>query len=97
MVEPLDGDAAADVALRLVLQRGAQVLGRDVALGLVVELEDVAVRVGEAVRGAVPDVAVDPALAEPGRLDRRDRAARAPRGLQARRAMCAEPGAAATR
>ena len=71
MVEPLDGRAAPDVALRLVPPRRPQVLGRHVALGLVVELEHVAVGIGEAVRGPVPEVAVDPARAEAGRLDRR--------------------------
>ena len=42
---------------------------RLVALRLVEQLEDVAVRVGEAVRRPVPDVAVDPTRAETRRLD----------------------------
>src|SRR4029079_1354326 len=43
-----------------------------VALGLVEELERVPVRIGEAVRTAVPDVAVGPARPETRRLDRGD-------------------------
>ena len=71
VVEPLDRRAPADVALRLVPPRRPQVLGRLVALRLVVELEDVPVGVGEAVRPAVADVPVDPAEPEPRRLDGR--------------------------
>ena len=74
MVEPLDRRAAADVALRLVPPRRPQVLRRLVALGLVVELEDVPVGVREAVRPAVAHVAVDPAEPAPGRLDGGDAA-----------------------
>jgi len=48
------------------------VLGRRVALGFVVELEDMPVGVGEAVGRTVANVAVDPPHAEPGRLDRCD-------------------------
>jgi hypothetical protein len=70
VVQPLHGGAAADVALGLVLQRRPQLFGRAVLLGLEVELERVAVGVGEAVGGAVAEVAVDPALAATGRLDR---------------------------
>ena len=47
----------------------AEVLRRAVPLRLVVELEDVLVRIGEAVGRAVADVAVDPTRAEPGLLD----------------------------
>ena len=74
VVEPLDAGAAAGVALRLVAPRRLQVLGGDVALGLVVELETVAVGVLEAVGRPVSDVPVDPAAAEARLLDRRDAA-----------------------
>ncbi len=47
-------------------------LGRVVALDLVVELEAVAVGVAEAVAGAAAAAALDPALAEAGGLDRGD-------------------------
>ena len=82
MVEPLDGGATAEVALRLVAPRRPQVLRRLVALGLVVELEDVPVGVREAVRPAVAHVALDPAEPAPARLDGSDAALerlRAPR------------------
>ncbi len=65
--------AAAGVALRLVAPGRLQMVGRDIALGLVVELEDVTVRVVEAVRRAVSDVAVRPADAVARRLDGADR------------------------
>jgi hypothetical protein len=74
VVESLDARAAAGVSLRLVAPRRLQVLGSDVSLGLVEELEPVAVGVLEPERGPVPDVAVDPAAAEAGLLDRRDTA-----------------------
>ena len=80
MVEPLHRRAAADVALRLVSPRRAEVVGRRVALGLVVELEDVPVGIREAVGRAVAEIAVDPAEAATGRLDRRRPAAPAPPG-----------------
>src|SRR3954467_13382956 len=63
VVQALDRAAAAGVAAGDVLERRAQVLGRVVALALVVELEDVAVGVAEAVGGAAAEVAVRPALA----------------------------------
>jgi hypothetical protein len=72
VVEALDRAAAAGVAAGHVLERRAQVLRRVVALALVVELEPVAVGVAEAIRQAAPAVAVGPALARPGRLDRGD-------------------------
>ena len=71
MVEPLDRRAPPDVSLRLVAPRRPQMVGGLVALGLVEELEDVAVRIGEAIGRAVADVAVGPALAEPRPLERR--------------------------
>ena len=72
VVELLHRRAAADVAHRLVLQRRTEMLGRDVALGLEVELEDVVVRIGEPVRRSVAVVAVDPADPAAARLDQRD-------------------------
>ncbi len=69
VVEALHRGATADVALWLVPPRRPQVLGSLVALGFVVELEDVIVGIGEAVRGAVADVSVDPAEPAPARLD----------------------------
>ena len=71
VVEPLDGGPAPGVALRLVAQDGLEVGRWRIPLGLVVELEDVAVRVGEPVGRAVADIAVDPADPEARRLDRR--------------------------
>jgi len=70
VVETPDADAARRVGLRLVLQRGPQVLRRGVTLGLPVDLELVAVRVAEQVGGADPGVAVDPADAEAALLER---------------------------
>ena len=72
VVEPLHRTAATDVALRLIPPRRPQVLRRLVALGVVEELEDVAVGVREAVGAAMADVAVDPPLPEPRLLDRGD-------------------------
>jgi len=69
VVEPLDGGTSPHVPLGLVPPRRLQVLGRHVALRFVVELEHMAVRIGEAVRGPVTDIAVDPARAEPRLLD----------------------------
>ena len=91
MVDPLDRGAAVDVALRHVLQPGAQVLGRHVAILLVEELEAVAVGIAEPVGGAVPVVALVPADAETGAsiaATRRSSAA----GLQARIAGVPEAG-----
>ena len=80
VVEPLDRRAAPDVALRLVAPGRREVRWGDVALGLVEQLEDVAVRVGEAVGRPVPDVAVDPARCRAPSPRRRRPGARAPRG-----------------
>ena len=59
VVEVAHADAASRIPLRLVLQRRPELGRRDVALGLVEELEAVAVRIEEAVRGAVAEVAVE--------------------------------------
>ncbi len=74
MIEMADADTAARVALRLVLQRGAQLGRRLVALRFVEELEPMAVRIEKAVRGAVPDVAVGPLAVDSRRFERGDAA-----------------------
>src|SRR6185312_17232286 len=76
VVEALDRRAAPDVPLRLVLQRRAQVLGRVVALDVVVELEEVAVRAAKAVARAAAALGAvgGPLAAEPRRLHRGDAA-----------------------
>ena len=74
VVEALDRGAAGRVALRLVAQRRLEVRRRHVAIGLPQHLHDVAVGVVEAVGAAVAVVAVDPADAETGGLDRLDAA-----------------------
>ena len=74
MVEPFHGSATTDVALRLITPRRPQVIRRFVALRLVVELEDVSVRVREAIRAAVAHVSVDPAEPTSAHLDSRDSA-----------------------
>ncbi len=71
MVEPPRVDAAPGKGGCLVLQRRPVLVAGDVALGLVVDRERVPVRVAEHVRRTGADLAVDPALAEPDRLDRR--------------------------
>ena len=87
MVEPADVDAAGGEALRLVLQRRPQRLGRLIPLGLVVDLEQVAVRVAEPEGRAVAKLVLVPALRQAGRLECGDpagerlRAARAERGV----------------
>ena len=70
VVEVPDAGAAPGVALRLVLQRGTELRRRLVALGLVEELDGVAVGVAEAVRRAVPHVAVEPLAACTAGLER---------------------------
>src|SRR5215471_1696050 len=70
VIKAPDADAAAWVGLRLVLQCGLQVAIRPEPLGLVVELEFVAVGIAEQVCRADAHIAVPPADAEPGRVDR---------------------------
>src|SRR5580698_3605576 len=72
VVQPPDADAASRVGLCLVLQRGPKADGRRVPLAFPVQLEFVPVRIAAQI--AMPDsrVAVLPADAEPGRLDRGD-------------------------
>src|SRR5215472_1522441 len=70
VIKAPDADAATWVGLRLVLQCGLQVAFRPEPLGLVVELEFVAVGIAEEVCRADADIAVPPADAEPGRVYR---------------------------
>ena len=90
MVEALDRGAAADIALGYVLERRPQMLGRLVALGLVVELEAMPVGIGERERWPVADVAVDPLAALSALLHRGDAALERPWAPGAEREM-AEP------
>src|SRR6266700_3004981 len=70
VVQATDADSAAGVGLGLVLQRGLEVAGRSVPLGLEVQLELVPVGIAEQVGRADTGVAVLPADAQAGRLDR---------------------------
>src|SRR5215470_5022365 len=70
VIKAPDADAPAWVGLGLVLQRGLQVSVRPEPLGLVVELEFVAVGIAEQVGRSDADIAVPPADAKPGRVDR---------------------------
>ncbi len=72
MIEVAHADAAAGIAVRLVLQRGLDLRRRRVALRLVEELDPVTVGVEEAVRGAVAEVAVEPLPGDAAGLQRRD-------------------------
>ena len=97
VVEVAHADAAPRVALRLVLERRPKLRRRLVALGLVEELEPVAVGIEEAVGGAVTEVAVEPLALDAGRLERGDPALAAPRGCAsgrrgARRPACVGRG-----
>src|SRR4029077_14792683 len=58
--------------MRLVLQRGLDLGRRRVALRLVEELDPVTIGVLEAVRGAVPEVAVEPLPADAAGFQCRD-------------------------
>jgi hypothetical protein len=71
VVEPLDRAATTGVTTRHVLQRRRQIWRRIVAIALVVELEQVAVGIGETVTGPAPTVPVGPPDSEPRRLDHR--------------------------
>ena len=72
VVEVPDSDAAARVAVRLILERRLKLRWRVVALGLVEELVAMPVRIEEAVRGPVPEVAVEPRALDPAGLECRD-------------------------
>ncbi|MBP2427324.1 hypothetical protein J2R87_004264 [Bradyrhizobium elkanii] len=70
MVEPPDIDAARRKALRLVFQRGPQLGRRFVPLGLVIELDDMAVGIAAAECRPLPHVTIDPADIEARTLQR---------------------------
>ena len=70
VVDALDRGATVDMALGHVLEPRAQMLGRNVTILLVEDLEAVAVGVGELVGGSVTVVPFVPPDPEPGRLDR---------------------------
>ncbi len=72
VIQPAHADAAARVGLSLILQRGPQVTGGPVPLGLPVELKLVPVRITEQVGRADSGIAVLPANAQPGGLDLSD-------------------------
>ena len=72
MIQPAHADAAARIGLSLILQRGPQVTGGPVPLGLPVELKLVPVRITEQVGRADSGIAVLPAKAKPGGLDLSD-------------------------
>ena len=61
MVQSPHIDAAARVALRLVLQRKTQVLGRLVPLRLGVEFDEMAMGIVKPVGGPMPKLLLDPA------------------------------------
>src|SRR4029077_12677314 len=65
-----DANTATGIALRLVLQRGAELGRRHVALGLVEELEAVTVGIEKAVGATVTEVALVPAARRAARLER---------------------------
>ncbi len=65
-------NAARRIFLRLVLQRGLELRRRLVPLGLVIKLDQVAVRIAASIGRPVADVAVDPADMMRGVLERRD-------------------------
>ena len=72
VVEMAHADAAAGVALRLVLQRGPELRRRLVALGLVEELEAMAVGIEELYAGPWPRSPSSQRARDAGRLERRD-------------------------
>ena len=74
MIEAADVDAARRKALRLVFQRGLEFRRRLIPFGLVIELDDVTVRIAAAERRPMPHIAVGPADLEFGTLQRGDAA-----------------------
>ena len=72
VVEVADTDAPPRVAVRLILERRSQLRRSRVALGLVEQLDAVAVGVQEAICAAVAEVAVEPVALDPAGLQRRD-------------------------
>ena len=74
MIEMTHADPAPGEAHRLVLEGGPELGGRLVALGLVEQLEPMAVGIEEGVGATVADVAVEPVALHPGLLHRGDAA-----------------------
>ena len=72
MVEPADIDAACRETLRLVLQGRLELGRRSVPLRLVIELDQVPVRVAAEEGGAMAEIAVRPADIVAGSFQRRD-------------------------
>ena len=72
MIEPADIDAARRKALRLIFQRGLQFGRRLVPFGLVIEFDDVAVRIAAAKRRTVAQIAIGPADVKSRALKRGD-------------------------
>ena len=89
MVQSPHIDAAARVALRLVLQRKTQVLGRLVPLRLGVEFDEMAMGIVKPVGGPMPKLLLDPA--EIRGLDRLHAPQQGPRAAGAKGGM-AESG-----
>ncbi len=85
VIEPADVDAARGKPLRLVLQRGLQFRRWLIPLGLVIELDDMAIGVATAERRPLPHVAVNPADVEAGALQRRNAALQRLRAARAAR------------
>ena len=68
MIEAADIDAARRKALRLIFQRGFEFGRRLVPFGLVIEFDDVAVRIAAAERRTVAEIAIGPADVKSGSL-----------------------------
>ena len=83
VIEVADADAAPRVAARLVLERGPQLRRSRVVLGLVEELDAVAVGVEEAVGAAMAEVAVDPVAGDASGIERCDPAGERLRAVRA--------------
>lgn len=90
MIEAADIDAARRKALRLIFQRGFEFGRRLVPFGLVIEFDDVAVRIAAAERRTVAEIAIGPADVNPDPLRAATRRSSAC-GLRARNAMCSIP------
>ena len=91
MIDAPDVDAARGKTLRLILQRGFQRLGRGVPLRLIVDFEQMAVRIVELIGGAVAEFAFPPADAQRPTFPAPPRAAPGACGLRARNAAWPRP------
>src|SRR5882724_8700968 len=74
VIEPANVDAARGKPLRLIFQGGLEFGRRLVPLGLVIEFDDVTVRIAATKRRPLPHVALDPADVVSGPLERCDAA-----------------------